>query len=314
MDSDVVIWKLLACTITIMINCLGVFLPIYYTEWFYLKNGINKFNCFFGGILFSSAISQMLTESESDPDINTLAPSNDYPLAHFLTTAGFFLTMLMQWLIEGIKRQKHQQDAMSKMDSVGDILDNSQEMEMETESGYAQSRKKDQSKSQPNILTLFIVFGFESALMGTAIGIQRKSSIVIILTLSSASTDWIQAVLFSLAIITAFSTTELRNKNKRKILFYSVFYCVVNGFLMVLWIIAFSLAPWTEGLKKYSSVILALLSGCFAYIACIDVISHEIHDSKITGGYPSLRELIFKLSQFFFGMLIVNMIVLLESL
>jgi vacuolar-type H+-ATPase subunit I/STV1 len=308
MDSDVVIWKILACTVIILINSLGSFLPVYYTEWFYLKNGINRFNCFFGGILFSSAISQMLAESENDPEIGKIGPTDSYPFAHFLALIGFFFTMAMQWLIEGIKRQKHNREAMVGLIQNDTVQYSDQEIDLD--GGYRNTKEK----KQPGMLALFIIFGFESILTGTAIGIQRKSSVVIILALSTAATDWIQSVLFSMAIITEYGASGDKPKDKSKILYYSVLYCVVNAALTVSWIIAFSVAPWTEGIKDYSSVIMALLSGCFAYIACVDIIASEIHDSKIFGGYPSFRELMFKLGQFFVGMMIVNMIVFLESL
>lgn len=309
MEEDIAIWKVIACAIQISVNVLGSFLPIFYTDWFYVKNGITKFNCALAGILISTSISQMLADAEQ-----TKAIESNLPVYHILFIVGFTATMALQWFVEGIKRQIKQKEAlaimMKEVDNI-EIPHFDSEGEIQFESHYRTDKEKQEEQmGQSNMLTLFIVFGIEGVLTGMAIGIQRTSAAVITLTASAAATDWIESVLFSMSIAVALGKETTYRKKSVK---YAALYCVTAIIAVVVPIIIFSSIPTTEHTVIYSDIITCILSGSFVYIACIDILSKEIHESKLVGGYPGLKELTFKLLQFFIGSLFVNVIVFLQK-
>lgn len=311
MEQDIVIWKVIACAVQVAVNVLGSFLPIFYTDWFYVKNGITKFNCALAGVLMATAVTQMLSDAEQ-----TQVIKSNVPVYHILFIAGFACTMALQWLVEGVKRQIHQKEAldimMKEMDNVEipTKFNSEGEIEIDYDSQYHTEVEKQQHMGQPNALTLFIVFGVEGLLTGMAIGIQRTSAAVITLAASAAATDWIESVLFSMSIaMTLRRDVAYRKKSFKQ----AAFYCVTSILMVVVPIIVFSCIPITRGTVISSDVITCILSGSFVYIACIDILSKEIHESKLVGGYPGLKELTFKLLQFFFGSLFVTVIVFLQK-
>lgn len=309
MEQDIAIWKVIACAVQIAVNVLGSFLPIFYTDWFYVKNGITKFNCALAGVLMTTAVTQMLSDAEETHVIRS-----SVPVYHILFIVGFACTMALQWLVEGVKRQIHQKEALDIMMKEMDNIEmptkfNSEgEIEIDYESHY--QTEKQQQLGQSNMLTLFIVFGIEGLLTGMAIGIQRTSAAVITLSASAAATDWIESVLFSMSI----AMTLCRDISYRKKAFkYAALYCVTAILTAIVPIIVFSCIPIRGNVMISSDVITCILAGSFVYIACIDILSKEIHESKLVGGYPGLKELSFKLLQFFFGSLFVNVIVFLQK-
>jgi hypothetical protein len=303
-DEDIIVWKIIAGAVIVVVNSLGVFLPLFYSEWFLLQKGLSRFNSLFAGILFSTSMIQMLSDSERTPSVDSDGPDHGFPIVHFFLGVGFLLTMAMQWTIEGVKRFHHNRKALETMSKV-DILPNLDHSELIYEQGYRSPKSH-----QPNLWTLLSVFLVEGVLTGSAVGIQTRSASVIILTLSAASTDWIEAVIFSMSIAVAFLEVE---KDRRSAIKYAVLYLVTNIFATVFWIILFSSISLTDNIEVYASIVTSLLSGSFLYITCIDLLAKEIHECEINGSYPNFRQLLIKMSMFSVGFLFVTAIVYLED-
>lgn len=308
-DVDIIVWKIIGCAAIVTVNILGVFLPIFYAEWFFVKNGISNFNCFIAGILFATASTQMLSESEVPPSIDNDGPQVGFPIVHFVFSVGFFLTLVSQWLIEGIKRHRHNSKALQIMRGITDIsilpdkkIGEDDEITVES---YSQS-EEEQDAGQPSLLTIIAVFTFGSILTGCAIGVEDSSGSVIVLSLSASATDWIESVLFAMSIC---NSQKNAKDYKMRAVKYAIIYTIVSVMAVVIPVIIFTSVVKVNVMREISSGIMALLAGSFTYITCVDILAKEIHGIKITGGYPGLRELVIKLSQFAIGLAVVNAIV-----
>lgn len=307
MGPQTVIFKVIGCTIIIIVNCLGVFLPIFYTDWFFVKNGIKKYNCLLAGILFSSAISQMLAESEKSVYIDNDGPDFGFPLVHFCLGIGFCVSMAMQFLIDGIKRHKHNNQALKNIFNWNRMVISVDSPDLEEINGFVDVDDTD----QPNLFTLFAIFTFENMLTGIALGVQTAPGVIMVLSLSTAATDWIESVLFCMALSISFGKKPSFKKMAVK---YALAYTLMSAITTIFWVALMSNIEVTTALNNVSGLVMAFLSGTFIYISCKDILAKEIDETEINGRYPNLKDMINKVIQFTFGFVFVNGIVLVQSL
>lgn len=306
-SADIIAFKIVACFVISLVNILGVFLPIFYTDWFFRHNGIKKYNCLLAGILFSSAISQMLAESEKTRYLDQDGPDSGFPVVHLFFGIGFGLTMACQFVIEGVKRQNHNKRALELLlERTNSILSDTNPIDVETNEDIGPFIQK----NQPSLFAMFFIFAFENMLTGIAIGIQRNSGGVIVLVVSSAATDWIESVLFCMGIAYAYGTQP----NYKSVAFkYATAYSIMASGTTIFWVVLMSSIGETESINDISGIIMSLLAGSFIYMSVKDLLAKSIDEVEITGNYPPIKDVVSYVGQFFLGFAFVNLVVFIEN-
>lgn len=319
MGSEVILFKVLACVIIVVVNCLGVFLPLLYTKQVTSNAGIKKYNCLLAGVLFTSAVCQMLPEASKAAE-ETFGEYT-FAVVHFVFGIGFCVTVGVQFMLEGAKRRRHTKQAFENMmrstknefgrynsfseaeEEIGEEIKLSEPYEEETMEDLS-------SYDQPNVIVLVAIFSIENILTGVTLGSQNTPSMILVLAVSISATDWIEAVLFCMSLAVAYGTRS----DFRKFAFkYAAIYSVIAAVTTVSWVVIISLIPQNESVTLASAFTMAFLGGSVLYIACKDILAKEIDDTEIEGAYPNLSKVFGKTGQFVAGFFIVNMVLVGEA-
>lgn len=308
MGVEVPIFKALACVAITVVNTLGVFLPILFTDLIAKNNPLKKYNCLLAGILFTSAICQMLPEAERILYGSLFDAVNGFPLAHVLVGLGFCISIAAQFTLEGAKKQRHTRQAIENM-----LKLTKRDFEIEEEVNIMDSNPLvDVDKSdQPNIMFMVFIFTVENILTGISLGSQTVPSIIFMLTLSVCATDWIEAVLFCMSLAVAYGK---RTDFKQFSIYYATIYAVLATASTSSWVLIISLIPENNVTPILAGLTMSILAGSFMYMACKDILAKEIDETEMNGKYPITREMIGKITQFFFGFIIVNFITLIQNI
>lgn len=332
-ENSAVFWKLILSIGLVVVNVAASFLPIFHMPKFFQNTGISKSRMVLAGLLFSTSIMQLLSESETQPSIDSDGPDIGFPITHFLFGLGFIVFMFSHWTIEGIKHQiqEAKENIVITRDGVGidtvitnlyepSHLKNRDDSDSDDDSALDPDKDLKVSKEElssyqfegsnwvrfalslgyKKYISLIFVLMQDNVFSFFAISVETKASSLILLGISVICTDWIESTLYSMAVV-----TEPSNSGKKSHVYYLVgLYLTVKFSLLA---ILLPIGPMLGKMPKVfeiASAIKAFISGGFLYSAAVDIVAREIflYDEKRTtaGGimFVTIRVALF-ISAFF---------------
>src|SRR5688500_684466 len=106
-EEDLMLWKIIAIVVIVVFDLIGTMLPLYYTSWFaHNSSNMSRITCLASGIMLGTALLQMLSSSEKQPSVDSDGPDFGFPIVHFLCALGFSVTVILQWVIENVRKRR----------------------------------------------------------------------------------------------------------------------------------------------------------------------------------------------------------------
>lgn len=258
------------------------------SKWFIEPRKYSLVTCFSAGILISASFIQLLGEAEKNPSIDTDGPAKGFPVVHFLCAMGFVLTMIVQQVMLAIGSKL---DNMQRGKQASNITDSPLMVKSESSSTLDADSMEEPTpnyyRRQYKIATIlfFTLIICEGLMSGITLGLQQSRSNASTMFLAIISHDWIENLICQFNLLNTIPVSSLKKRKTKFLLtLVNVFSSGINLIGICIGIaIFYKIDPAL--LVKLSSGSIAFTSGCFVYIASVEMIAKELPDTAHFMGF-----------------------------
>lgn len=291
MDGQLWVWKIAGIVIIFVVNVFGCIAPVIFYRWFARPGNMGMALCFSSGVLLATSFLSLIPESLRGQS----------PLYILLAcSTGFIATLFIQWNIEAFKRAKESINA-DYYDI--DIIDIASEDEWRENQGSPTGDEE----APHNSFNPFVFFGLvllEAIFSSMAIGSRDSVMSTIILLMSVAISDWLEASILTLGLI----AHKSMNKSKKKILLLGMIFTAANTLVTIASIVTFGFISGAID-SFFSDLMTSFVAGSFIYMSCVDILAREIIKFKQVGTFKEIQK---QIGLFILGFLLISVIVLFE--
>jgi zinc transporter ZupT len=286
-EINLITLKILYGLTVFTIDFLCCSLLIWLSKLFIQPRNYSIITCFSAGVLISAAFIQLLGEAEKNPSIDTDGPATGFPLVHFLCAIGFIVTMVVQQLMIAIGSKIQQKKMEKRVISLDDSLSYTLMKDRDPDSQNNEDEETiERRKNMKMVAILFVLVAVtEGFLSGMTLGLQTSKSNVTTMFLAIVSHDWIESLITMFNLInTMDQATARKRSSKLKLMALNMLLSSINLIGICAGLVVYYKVDKLL-LDKLASGSIALTSGCFFYIATVEMISKQLPDTAHFMGF-----------------------------